>query len=311
MRVLLTGATGAVGRPLTRQLLAAGHEVLALTRTEAGAREMRRLGAVPVVADALDADALLRALSGQRADAVIHQLTALKKMPLTMRGMAATNALRTRGTANLLAAARALGAHRFITQSIVLGYGYRDHGDRVLTEADPFGVPERGPTRAVVEALADNERQVFQADGIEGVALRYGLFYGPGTTDFATMLRRRMFPVPTGGGGVMSWIYIEDAASAAVAALQRGRPGAAYNIVDDEPVRWGDFLDAAAAAFGAPRPPRVPAWLLRPMSYGYAAMTASIRAANTRAREELGWAPSVPSYREGLRRMTADAVPRQ
>jgi len=311
MRVLLAGATGAVGRPLTRQLLAAGHEVLALTRSAAGARELRRSGAIPVVADALDAGALLRALDGQRADAVIHQLTALKRMPLTLRGMSATNTLRTRGTANLLAAARAVGARRFVTQSIVLGYGYRDHGERMLTEADPFGVPERGPTRAVVEALADNERQVFEADGIAGVALRYGLFYGPGTTDLAGMLRRRMFPVPVGGGGAMSWIYIEDAASAAVAALHRGRPGAAYNIVDDEPVRWGEFLDAAAAAFGVPRPSRVPAWLLRPMSYGHSTMTASIRASNARARDELGWAPAVPTYRDGLRRMTADAVPRQ
>lgn len=311
MRVLLAGASGVIGRPLTTQLLAAGHEVLALARTPGGAEALRRAGAVPVLADVMDADALLRAVDGHRADAVIHELTALRRMPMTLRGMAPTNALRTQGTANLLAAARVLGARRFVTQSMVVGYGYRDHGDRLITEADPFGVPERGRTHPVIEALASNERQTFEAGGIEGVALRYGLFYGPGAIDLAGMLRRRMFPVPPGGGGAVSWIYLTDAAAATVAALERGRPGNAYNIVDDEPVRWSEFLDAAAAAFRTPRPPRVPFWLLRPMSYAHSLMTSTIRVANGKARAELGWAPAVANYRDGLRRMTADAVPRQ
>lgn len=311
MTILLAGASGAVGRPLTRQLLDAGHEVLALTRSPARAEALRRAGAVPVLADATDSAALRRALEGRRADAVINQLTALTRMPVRLRGMAATNALRIQGTANLLAAARAVGARRFVTQSMIFGYGYGDHGDRALTEADPFGVPDAGPTRDIVAALASAERQPFTADGIDGIALRYGLFYGPGTMDLATHLRRRVFPVPAGGGGVTSWVHIADAAAAAVAALHRGRPGTAYNIVDDAPVSWGDFFDAGAAAFGAPRPRRVPAWLLRPMSYAHAAMTTTIRVANGLAREELGWVPAVPTYREGLHRWAVDVTPGQ
>lgn len=306
MRVLLAGATGALGRPLTRQLLAAGHQVLALTREPAAADRLRRPGITPVVADAMDGATLVRRLDGQYADAVIHQLTAHKKMPVRMADLAATNALRVRGTANLLAAARAVGAHRFVTQSIIFGYGYGDHGQRQLTEEDEFGVPDDSRTRDVVTAVGAGERQIFSTDGIDGVALRYGLLYGPGTMDLAKQLRRRMVPVPRDGGGVISWIYIEDAASAAVAALEWGRPNQAYNIVDDEPVTWGEFFTAAAGAFGAPRPLRVPSWLLRPMSYAHSAMTTTIRASNRKARQELAWTPTVPTYREGLRMMAAD-----
>lgn len=305
MRVLLAGATGAVGTPLTRQLLDAGHEVIGLTRSPAGAGKLRAAGASAVVADAMDRDGLLHALDGERADAVIHQLTALRKPPTRIRDMATTNALRITGTANLLAAAKLLGARRFLTQSIVFGYGFSDHGDRLITETDPFGQPTPGPIGDVIAALASTEQQALGTAGIDGISLRYGLFYGPGQSIEALvgMLRKRMFPVVRNGGGFVSWIHLEDAASAAVAALEKGRGGTAYNVVDDEPVRWRDFLNEIATAYRVPRPITVPGWLIRPLSYVHTAMTTSIRASNAKARAELGWAPSVPTYRDGIRRM--------
>jgi nucleoside-diphosphate-sugar epimerase len=302
MRVLLAGASGAVGTPLTRQLLAAGHQVVGLTRSAATADRLRAGGAEPVVADVLDRAGLLAAVRGVRADAVVHQLTALKKVPMRHAGMRPTNELRTTGTANLLAAARAVGAHRFVTQSIVFGYGYGDHGGAVLTEEDPFGVPVPGPIGEHVAAMKATEDQVFTADEIEGVALRYGLFYGPGAglDTMVAMLRGRRFAVPSGGGGVASFIYIEDAAGATVAALEKGRAGQAYNVVDDLPVRWGEFADALADAVAAPHPPRVPGWLLRLAPYAHAALTTSMRVSNARAKRELGWIPRWATYRDGI-----------
>ncbi|MFI7425401.1 NAD-dependent epimerase/dehydratase family protein [Micromonospora sp. NPDC049836] len=300
MRVLLAGASGAVGTPLTRQLIAAGHEVVGISRSQTNAERLRRAGAEAVVADVLDRENLLAAVRDVRADAVVHELTALgsPKMRDAMRG---TNELRTTGTANLLAAARAVGAHRFVTQSIMLGYGYRDHGPGVLTEDDPFGEPVGGMLGSAVAAMRSAEEQTFSADGMAGVALRYGFFYGQDsmTRMIVNLVRRRRLPVPS-SAGFTNFIYLEDAAAATVAALKRGRAGQAYNIVDDEPVRWGDYLDTLAAAFGARRPWRVPSWVLRPIPYLHAMMTTSMRVSNAKAKRELGWAPAVPTYREGI-----------
>src|SRR5213076_434011 len=176
MRVLLAGASGAVGTPLTRQLIAAGHEVVGISRSQANAERLRNAGAEAVVADVMDREGLLAAVRGLRADAVMHQLTALgtTKVRAAIQG---TDALRTTGTAHLLAAARAVGAHRFLTQSIVFGYGYRDRGPHVLTEDDPFAAPVSGSLAAAVGAIRANEEQVFSADEMEGIALRYGGFY--------------------------------------------------------------------------------------------------------------------------------------
>src|SRR5215813_4006058 len=176
MKVLLAGADGALGTPLTRLLLARGHTVLGLIRNPSGAPILRSRGVEPIVADALDRAALLRAVDQHSADAVIHELTALKKPPVRASGMVMTNRLRTEGTANLLAAAARLGANRIVTQSIVLGYGFRDHGDHVLTEADPFGIPAGDLTDETIAALHAAEVQTFEAR--EGIALRYGLLYG-------------------------------------------------------------------------------------------------------------------------------------
>lgn len=301
MKVLLAGASGAVGTPLTQQLIAAGHEVAGITRSQASAGRLHAVGAQAVVADVMDRQNLLAAVRGVRADAVMHQLTALgtRRMRAAMRG---TNALRTTGTAHLLAAARAVGAHRFLTQSIVFGYGYRDHGPQVITEDDPFAEPEPGPLGPAIAAMRSTEEQVFSASEMEGIALRYGLFYGQDsvTQMITSLVRKHRLPVPSSGGGFATFIYLEDAAAATVAALDKGRAGQAYNIVDDEPVRWAGYLDALAAEFGARRPWRVPTWMLRPVPYLHTIMTTSMRVSNAKARRELGWAPAIPTYREGI-----------
>ena len=301
MRVLLAGASGAVGTPLTRQLIAAGHQVVGVTRSQANAKQLRNAGAEAVVADVMDRESLLSAVHDVRADAVMHQLTALgtTKMRQAMQG---TNALRTTGTAHLLAAARAVGAHRFLTQSIVFGYGYRDLGPRVITEDDPSGEPAPGRFGPGMAAIRSTEEQVFSADEMEGIALRYGAFYGEDsfTRMIINLVRKHRLPVPSSGGGFANFIYLEDAAAATVAALEKGRAGQAYNIVDDEPARWADYLDTLAAELGARRPWRVPTWMLRPIPYLHAIMTTSMRVSNAKARRELDWAPAVSTYREGI-----------
>ena len=301
MRVLLAGASGAVGTPLTRQLIAAGHQVVGITRSQANAERLRTTGAEAVVADVMDRENLLTAVRDMRADAVMHQLTALGTM--RMRDMMqGTNALRTTGTAHLLAAARAVGAHRFLTQSIVLGYGYRDHGPHLISEDDPFAEPAPGQFGPAIDALRSAEEQVFSADEMEGIALRYGAFYGQDsvTRMITNLVRKRRLPVPSSGGGFATFIYLEDAAAATVAALEKGRAGQAYNIVDDEPVRWADYLDALAAELGVRRPRRVSGWLLRAIPYLHTIMSTSMRVSNAKARRELGWAPAVSTYREGI-----------
>ncbi|WP_030747690.1 NAD(P)-dependent oxidoreductase [Streptomyces griseus] len=295
MRILLAGATGAIGRPLTRALAREGHDVLALARTGDAARTVRALGATPVLADALDRDGLLRALDGLSADAVVHQLTALKAPKRRLTADDPGNVLRTRGTAHLLDAAGVLGARRFVTQSLVLGYGYRDHGDRPVTEDDPFGVRAGTVADHVVTGLVEAERRVFAADHVAGTALRYGVFHGPGTW-FDPAPGSRPFPVPRGGGGTMAWVHVEDAAEATVAALERGRAGEAYNIVDGRPATWG-----ARAAAVRRRPLVLPAPLLRlAVPYlGCLMLDTQLRASPAKAVRDLGWTPRHGDGREG------------
>ncbi|WP_043625974.1 NAD-dependent epimerase/dehydratase family protein [Nonomuraea candida] len=307
MNVLLAGATGTLGTVLVRHLLAAGHAVTGLTRSGAGAARLATLGAVPVVADVMDRQALLRALDGVRADAVVHQATAIAGLPLFHRALYATDALRERGTAHLVEAAGAVGARRFVTQSFFLGYGYRDHGEEPVTEDRPFAEPGQGAFDPHMRSMRANEEQVFSAPGVEGVSLRYGMFYGPepSTRKLMDLAGKRLLPVPDPAGTV-ALIHIEDAASATVAALERGVPGRAYNIADDEPARFDDYVRALAAAAGGPAPLRMPAWLLRATPYMYALMVATrIRLSTGRAKAELGWTPAYPSYREGLATLTA------
>jgi nucleoside-diphosphate-sugar epimerase len=312
VNVLLAGASGAIGVPLTRHLISAGHKVVGLSRTPNNHDALRALGAEMMVVDALDRDALLRAVDGLGADAVIHQLTALRNAPPRVRDDDPTSTLRVRGTSNLLDAAELVGARRFLVQSLIFGYGYGDHGTRKLTESDPFGRAQGGYADPVVAALESAEHQAFAAKEVGSIALRYGIFYGPNTFSalFVGMMRKRLLPIPRGGGGETCWVHVEDAAAATVAALERGTPGRAYNVVDEKPVSWRDFAWALADAFETPGPWEVPYPVLRLAAPYLAVMMAStLRVSNDRARRELEWTPSMPTYREGIRRMKN--LPRQ
>ncbi len=264
MRVLLAGATGTLGKPLIAGLLAGGHEVIGITRTPAGVTTLTERGASSVVADVMDRDALLRAVDGIEADAVIHELTALKKAPAAFSGMRETNRLRVDGTAHLVEAAASVGATRFLTQSIVFGYGFGDHGPTPLTEQAAFGVV--GPnddqrTRPVLDALVSTEQQAFATGG--GIALRYGLFYGLDIPVMRKMLDAFSLPVPRSWRGSIPFIHHEDAAAATVAALEHGVPGRAYTVADDGDTSWREFVELVAATTGARKPLALPDGLIR------------------------------------------------
>ena len=307
MRIFLAGATGAIGGRLVPLLLEAGHEVTGTTRSPAKADMLRAAGAEPVIADGLDRDAIVAAIAAARPDAIVHQLTALGDLT-SLRNLdgafALTNRLRTEGTDNLLAGAREAGTRRFIAQSFT-GWPYARTGGPVKTEDDPLDpdpVPSMSKTLAAIRRL---EQTVTQAGGI---ALRYGGFYGPGTGltpggDQVELIRKRRVPIVGDGGGVWSFIHIDDAAAATLAALERGTPGAIYNVVDDDPAPVGEWLPALAAAAGAKPPRRLPRWLARVVAgESVATMMTEIRgASNAKAKRELGWEPAHPSWREGFR----------
>jgi len=307
MRIFLAGATGAIGGRLVPLLLEAGHEVTGTTRSPAKADVLRAAGAEPVMADGLDRDAIVAAIAAARPDAIVHQLTALGDLT-SLRNLdgafALTNRLRTEGTDNLLAGAREAGTRRFVAQSFT-GWPYARTGGPVKTEDDPLDpdpVPSMSKTLAAIRRL---EQTVTQAGGI---ALRYGGFYGPGTGltpggDQVELIRKRRFPIVGDGGGVWSFIHIDDAAAATLAALERGTPGAIYNVVDDDPAPVREWLPALAAAAGAKPPRRLPRWLARVVAgESVATMMTEIRgASNAKAKRELGWEPAHPSWREGFR----------
>ncbi|KUM73631.1 NAD-dependent epimerase/dehydratase family protein [Streptomyces curacoi] len=295
--ILLAGAGGVLGRHITRALTEAGHKVTGLGR---GRRN-------DLQADLMNRDALLRAVEGHHFDTVIHAATALSKPPMRHRDMHATNALRTDGTAHLIEAARATGARRFLAESMVFGYGYGDHGDHVITEADPFGPRGRSPElEGHIAAMRVKERLTFGATDMAGIALRFGLFYGPGGTDgLLPMLRKRQLPVPADHGRVLPWIELTDAARAVVAAVERERPGQAYNIADRTPMGFGAHVRCVAEEFGLPRPMTVPLWLMRPMSYAHTVMSTTLRVSTARAERELGWSPAHPTVHDGLAAMRA------
>ena len=300
MKVLIAGGTGVLGLPIVEHLIHAGHAVAGFTRTAQGAERLERAGATPIIADVMNRDGLLRAVDAHAADAVMHQMTALKKPPTRHRSLAETNALRIEGTRNLLEVARVVGARRFITQSIVFGYGYRDHGEVMLTEKSPFGRTDGRPFDAAVEAMASTEQQAFHADGIDGIALRYGLLYGEDADTVERMLRRRSLPVAV-HGGELPLVHHQDAAAATVAALERGRGGEAYNIVDDRPATFRDLVTAIAEERRAPKPLVLPTRLLEFVAPygGFVLGELSMRVSNAKAKRELGWTPRYPSYVEG------------
>lgn len=304
MKVLLAGATGAIGGPLLAALSAGGHQVHAIIRNPADAGRIAAAGAATVVADVMDREALLRAVDGLGADAVMHQATALRTAGRTLGPDDPTLALRRAGTAHLLAAARVVGARRFVTQSLITGYGYRNHGSRALTEDDPFGKQVGNVGDLVAAGSLATERQAFDVAGIDGIALRYGMFYGPRAFSdlFADLMRKRAPIRPRGRSGTTGFVHVADAATAAVAALERGRDGQAYNIVDDQPATWQTFLDTVAAAHRTPRPISVPGWIIRRMVpyLGCLMIDTSMRVSHARATADLGWTPSKPNIHVGL-----------
>ena len=312
MRIFVAGATGALGKQLVPQLVEAGHEVTAMTRSESKTGLLREMGAEPVVADALDADAVGAAVAAAEPDVVINQLTAISDDPDWRnpdREFAQTNRLRTEGTDILLSAAIAAGARRYIGQSFT-GWPFAREGSLVKDEDAPL---TDDPPKGVVEMLAaisHLESAVTGAEGIEGVVLRYGGFYGPNTSlaahpdgSMVETVRKRKLPLVGKGSGMWSFVHIADAASATVAAVERGGPGL-YAVVDDEPAPVSEWLPFLARALGAKKPMRVPALLGRIVA-GPAAvvMMNDIRgASNAKARRELGWRPEFASWRDGFAR---------
>jgi nucleoside-diphosphate-sugar epimerase len=305
MKVLVAGATGAIGRQLVPLLLAHGHEVSGLARTESSQQELTRMGASPVRADALEAAGLLRAVEQAQPEVIVHQLTALSGS-LDMRHFdktfALTNRLRTEGTDHLLAAGRAVGVRRFVAQSYT-GWTFTRTGGPVKTELDPLEPnPPKGMRRSL-EAIRYLEQAVTGADWTEGIVLRYGGFYGPGTSlgpggEHVRQIQARKFPVVGSGAGIWSFVHIADAAEATLAALERGRRGI-YQVVDDDPAPVREWLPQIAAELGAPAPVHVPRWVGRLLAGAVAVdMMTDIRgAANTKARTELGWRPAHSSWR--------------
>ena len=311
MKIFVAGATGALGRVLVRQLVAGGHDVVGLTRTPSKQDLLRSLGARPAVADALDPHAVARAVAEAEPEVIVHQLTALSSIDLRHieRDFAETNRLRTEGTDHLLAAGRAVGVRRFVAQSFA-GWPFARTGGAVKAELDPLDPTPPAPLRTTLEAIRHLEDVVTGARWTEGIVLRYGGFYGPGTSfsvrpdgEHVALIRKRKFPVVGSGAGVWSFIHIEDAATATVAAIEHGERGV-YNVVDDEPAPVSVWLPAAADVLGAKPPRRLPRWLGR-IAAGEAAtvmMTEVRGASNKKAKRELGWSPRYPSWRQGFAR---------
>ena len=315
MKVFVAGATGALGRELVPRLVARGHEVVGMTRTPLKQDLVRSLGARPVVADALDADAVAQVVASAEPEVIVHQLTALSgKMSIRearhpdrspMARM--TNRLRTEGTDHLLAAGRAVGARRFVAQSYG-AFRWARTGGLVQTEADPLDPDPPAPLRPVVETLLHLEEAVTTIEWGEGLVLRYGGFYGPRTSIslapdavMAAPIRKRRFPIVGDGGGVWSFVHIEDAAAATAIAVERG-PAGIYNVVDDDPAPVREWLPVLASALGSKPPRRIPRWLGR-LAAGEAAthmMTEARGASNAKAKRELGWQLRYAGWRQGF-----------
>lgn len=308
MKVLVAGATGGMGRSLVPQLIAAGHEVTGMTRSESGASSVRSFGADVVLADGLDADAVRAAVEKVRPEVVVHQMTALKSgidFKHFDDSFAMTNRLRTEGTDNLLAASQAAGVRRFVVQSYA-GWNLQHGGSATKTEADPFD-PNPVPAQQTMAGIKHLESAVLNADGIEGVALRYASFYGP-TGDIGKggsmveLIQKRRLPIIGDGAGVWSFIHYDDAASVTVKAIESDVTGV-FQVADDDPAQAAVWLPEFARILGAKAPRHIPAWVgrLAVGDVGVAAFTEIRGADNTLAKETFGWQPGYASWREGFR----------
>jgi nucleoside-diphosphate-sugar epimerase len=308
MRVFVAGATGAIGKQLVPRLVAAGHEVLGMTRSESKQAMLYELGAVPVVADALDPDQVAEAVGRARPDVIVHELTAIGALDMRHfdRSFALTNRLRTEGTDHLLSAGHAVEVRRFVAQGVGCYATYARTGGPVKSEEDPL---EKTAPRGMTETLAairHLEQAVLGAEWTEGIVLRYGAFYGPGTSmapgeEQFELIRRRKFPLVGNGGSVWSFIHVADAAEATVAAVAHGNRGV-YNVVDDDPAPVAQWLPALAQTLGAKKPMRVPPFVGRLFAgeAGVVMMTDARGASNAKAKRELGWRPAHPSWRQGF-----------
>ncbi len=306
MRVFVAGAGGAIGSPLVPKLLDRGHEVVATTRDAGRGAALRGLGATVVSMDGLDAASVGEAVARAEPDVIVHQMTALKgagDLRHFDEEFARTNELRTRGTDHLRAAAEAVGVHRFVAQSYS-GWPNERVGGPVKTEGDPLDPSPPAHQRKSIEAIRYLERTVVAAP-LQGLVLRYGAFYGPGTSmanEYADLIRARKFPLVGDGAGIWSFVHVDDAAEATALAVERGRPGV-YNVVDDDPAPVAEWLPYLAGCLGAPPPRRIPVWLARFAvgDVGISMMTRVRGSSNAKARRELGWEPSWSSWRDGFR----------
>ncbi|HZM82458.1 MAG TPA: NAD(P)-dependent oxidoreductase [Candidatus Limnocylindrales bacterium] len=275
MTVLVAGASGVFGRHLVNALGQARYRVETLGRGSDN----------DISADLLDREQLMNATTGHQADVVVHAATALRKPPLRERDMRLTNHLRITGTRNLIEAASAMGATRMISESMAFGYGFGDHGPHPLTEGDRFG-----DDPGVPNALKAKEEMTFEF-GLGGVALRFGLFYGPGATEtLVKMLNKRILPV-VNSPFVLPWVELRDAAAATVAAIEHGRPGEAYNIAEPVSKGFGAMVRAVAEAYHTPTPLRIPLWMVRPFSYLHTLLSTNLTLDVGKAERELGWKP--------------------
>lgn len=305
MKVFVAGASGAIGRPTVRRLVEAGHEVVGMTRSEERAAEIRQAGAEAVVCDAFDPEGLREAVAAARPEVVLHALTALpSEFKPKADYLAATNRVREEGTRNLVAAAQAAGARRIVAESVA--FFYEPEGGWIKDEEASLFRDPPGRFAAACDALMALEREVLEAEDLEGVVLRFGWFYGPGTYyerggTLAEETLKRRNPIVGNGAGMFSFVHVEDAADAYVAALDRGGPGT-YNVVDDEPAPQHEWIPVYAEALGAKPPRRVPAWLAR-LAAGKDLVSVAIEmrgASNAKAKLELGWEPAHPSWRQGF-----------
>jgi nucleoside-diphosphate-sugar epimerase len=302
MRIFVAGGSGTIGVPLVKALVRAGHQVTATTRSTEKQLMLRALGASPVVVDALDADALAAAVRTAAPTHVIHQLTALPKAGIRRASeLEPTNRLRDEGTRNLLKAAIAARATRFIGGSFAL-----------LGAAPATGDSSIGPAADAIRSMESQITNAARAGAIEGIVLRYGMFYGagsPSTDELVKMVRRRWLPAIRHDRGQLPYIHLDDAVSATVAALDRGRSSETYDIVDDRAMSFSDMVRELASAVGAPPPFTVPAWLPR-LVMPYMARLVAVRLplSNAKAETEFGWRPRYPTIHEGLARMLANAA---
>jgi nucleoside-diphosphate-sugar epimerase len=319
MKIFVAGASGAIGQRLVPLLVSRGHEIAAMTRTPAKARLLYELGAAPVVADGLDRDAVVAAVTRAAPEVVVHEMTSLATATNLRRFdkvFALTNRLRTEGTDHLLEAARRAGARRLVAQSFA-GWNYERSGGAVKTEDDPLDPSPPRSMRRSLAAFVHLESVVVGATDLEGIALRYGGLYGPGTSTaldspFVEAVRRRRLPIIGDGAGVWSFVHVDDAASATLAAVERGEPGV-YNVVDDAPARTNVWLPEFARIVGAKPPRHVPAWLGRLVA-GEAVVvmfTSARGASNAKAKRDLGWRLQYSTWRHGFRTGLSEAAQRR